>query len=327
MFGVGAAGEDIDVIVRAARLARVEGGGREQGVGATAAPSNLRLAAQLAARKRHSHIMHHRVLHRDLQPPALAGTVASIEGSQDACRHQHAGSGVAERRPWLYRRTVGISGDADRTAGGLGDHVESEISFVRAALAKAFDLAVDDARVQLLNDIVTEAEAFDRAGRHVLDRDIGLLQQVFDDLQPARGLQIEGDRLLVGVELVKIPGVVIRLAREQPSARVAGLRVLDLDDLGAEPGERFGAGRPRLELRKVDNPNTFETIQLDAISIHLLSLLPKSQAGTISRDVTRGKPSSPDAAQSASSATWSNRRAVSVSSPDGAKGCESGPRL
>ena len=30
-----------------------------------------------------------------------------------------------------------------------------------------------------------------------------------------------------------------------------------------------------LELRKVDNPNTLETIQLDANSIHLLSLLPK----------------------------------------------------
>src|SRR5262249_194254 len=86
------------------------------------------------------------------------------------------------------------------------------------------------------------------------------------------------DRLLVGVELVKIPGVVVGLAGAQPTAGIASLRVLDLDDLGAEPRERFGARRPSLELRKVDNANAFETIQLYANSIHFSSLLPKNQA-------------------------------------------------
>jgi hypothetical protein len=60
----------------------------------------------------------------------------------------------------------------------------------------------------------------------------------------------------------------------QSAAGVAGLRVLDLDHLGAEPGERLGARRTRLELRKIDDPHAFETIQLHATAIHLSSLLP-----------------------------------------------------
>jgi len=58
------------------------------------------------------------------------------------------------------------------------------------------------------------------------------------------------------------------MARPQAPSGIAGFRVLDLDHLGAEPGERLGAGRPRLELREIDNANAFEAIQLDASSIH-----------------------------------------------------------
>ncbi len=54
----------------------------------------------------------------------------------------------------------------------------------------------------------------------------------------------------------------------QPAAGIAGPRVLDLDDLGAEPGQRLGAGRPRLELREIDDLDAFETIELDARFSH-----------------------------------------------------------
>src|SRR6266851_2295626 len=156
MFGIGTAGENIDVVIRPAGLARVECRGRQHGARPTAAATNLGLAAQLGARKRHPHIVNHRVLHRHLQPPAFAGAVALVQGGEDADRHQHAGAGVAERGAWFDRRTVAISGDANRAAGGLGDHVEGEVLLVRAALAETLDLAVDDPRVQLLDDVVAE---------------------------------------------------------------------------------------------------------------------------------------------------------------------------
>src|SRR6266851_3328100 len=289
MFGIGTAGENIDVVIRPAGLARVECRGRQHGARPTAAATNLGLAAQLGARKRHPHIVNHRVLHRHLQPPAYAGAVALVQGGEDADRHQHAGAGVAERGAWFDRRTVAISGDADRAAGGLGDHVEGEVLLVRAALAETLDLAVDDPWVQLLDDVVAEPQALDRAGRHVLDRDVGLLQHLLDDLETARRFEVEGDRFLVGVELMEIPGIVVRPPGLKPAAGVAGLRVLDLDHLGAEPGERLGAGWTRLELGKVHDSDAFETVQLHAHSIHRSSLLPK-RCATIARDTAPGKP-------------------------------------
>src|SRR4051794_37479191 len=67
---------------------------------------------------------------------------------------------------------------------------------------------------------------------------------------------------------MEIPRIVVRLARPQSTAGIAPSRVLDLDHLGAEPGKRFGAGRPCLELREIDDPHAFETIQFHAHSIH-----------------------------------------------------------
>ena len=70
------------------------------------------------------------------------------------------------------------------------------------------------------------------------------------------------------------------------------LKKADVTVENMAPGtiERLGAGRPRLELRKIDDPDTFETIELDAVCIHLWSLLPKKQAGTIARDDGSAKP-------------------------------------
>ena len=68
MLGIGPAGEQIDVIVGAARLARVDAVRR---VAASRLPlrglSGLRLPDEHAAA-----VMHDRILHRRLQPPALA---------------------------------------------------------------------------------------------------------------------------------------------------------------------------------------------------------------------------------------------------------------
>src|SRR4029453_13441962 len=102
------------------------------------------------------------------------------------------------------------------------DHVEGEAVLVRAAGAKALDLAIDDAGVDLLDRVIAEPEALDRAGRHVFDRDIGLFQQGAYDLQTARRFEVQRQRLLVGVELVEIPGVVVGLAGAQAAARIAG---------------------------------------------------------------------------------------------------------
>ena len=129
--------------------------------------------------------MHDRILHRQLQAAALAGRFLLVERAQDADRHQHAGAGVADRAAGLDRRLAGLAGDAHRAAGGLRDHVEGEALLVRAALAEALDLAIDDAGVDRLQHVVAETEALDRAGREVLGEDVGLLDQLLDQLDAA----------------------------------------------------------------------------------------------------------------------------------------------
>ena len=48
--------------------------------------------------------------------------------------------------------------------------------------------------------------------------------------------------------------------RVERAAGIAVLRVLDLDDVGAEPGERLGAGGAGLELGEVENAHAGQAI-------------------------------------------------------------------
>src|SRR5262245_30106000 len=81
---VGATAEHVDVIVGPARLARIERV-RDKGAshGSVGALPHYRLAGQQSARERHAHVLHHGILHGELQASALAGLLALIEGAKD----------------------------------------------------------------------------------------------------------------------------------------------------------------------------------------------------------------------------------------------------
>jgi len=89
----------------------------------------------------------------------------------------------------------------------LRDHVEGEALLVGAAFAKAFDLAIDDAGVDLLQHVIAEAEALDRAGSQVLGEHIRGLDQLFDQFDAFRVLQVDRCRALVRVEDLEIVGI------------------------------------------------------------------------------------------------------------------------
>ena len=62
-----------------------------------------------------------------------------------------------------------------------------------------------------------------------------------------------------------------------------GVRVLDLDDLGTEPGERLGARGSRLKLGEIHDPHARKTIKFRTFyCCHCLSLLPKPVERTTS---------------------------------------------
>ena len=97
-----------------------------------------------------------------------------------------------------------------------------------------------------------EPEPLDRAGSEVLDEYVGLLRHLLDEGKAALGFEVDGDRFLVGVVDHEVIGVCIGLgAGAEDPAGLAALGIFHLDNLGAEPGERFGAGRTGLELGQV----------------------------------------------------------------------------
>src|SRR5258708_29857174 len=142
MLGVGAARHQEDVIVGAARLARIGPAWRV----VARRPARRRLPGARVGDEHAAAVMHDRILHRHLEMPALAGARAVEERADDAERHQHAGAGVADRRAGLDRLAVLLAGDAHRAARGLGDRVEREAILVWAAGAEALYLGLDDAR-------------------------------------------------------------------------------------------------------------------------------------------------------------------------------------
>ena len=115
---------------------------------------------------------------------------------------------------------------------------------------------------------------------------------------------------------MEIPRVVVGMAGPQPAAGVAGLRVFDLDHLGAEPGQRLGAGRPRLELGEVDNPHAFEAVQRNAFDrSHSPALLPKKSRDYYSASDRAAETGFGAARQIAGKRRWSESAAGSACRP------------
>src|SRR6266536_2249990 len=273
MAGVGAAGIDVDVVVRPAGLARIDPARHVDAREDLGAVALGRHAGRRLRGKRHADVLQHGVLHGDLDALALPGALAAIERAEDAHREQHAGTGVAQRRARLGRRAIALASDAHDPAGRLRDHVEGEVLLVRTVGAEAFDLRVDDARIELLHLVIGKPEPLDGAGREILDADVRLPQQILDEGKPALGFQIGRDRFLVGVEQQEIPGILPGRPAEGFAAGIAEIRVLDLDHFGTEPGQRLGACRPGLELREIEDPDPGKIIY--AIDGHDLGPAPQ----------------------------------------------------
>ena len=212
---------------------------------------------------------------------ALAGAQAAHIGAQHGDRHQHAGAGIADGRAGLAGRAVLLAGDAHQAAGGLRDHVEGQRLLERAAGAEPFGLAVDDRRIDRADHVGAEAEPLDRAGGEVLAEHVGLLRHLLHQLDAARILQVDRDRLLVGVVLQEIIGVLARLSAGR-AAGIAHLGVLHLHHLGAHPGQGFGAGRASLELGQVEDFHAGQAV-FRAVAAHCRTLPLLKFAGSLAR--------------------------------------------
>src|SRR5271155_3474438 len=126
----------------------------------------------------------------------------------------------------------------------------------RAPLAVAADRNVDHRRIARRNRRITKAEGFEHPGTEVLDNDIGSVTKLQCEIAGLRDVQVDADVALASVLLGVIAADVATAGERQPGEVAAGW--FDLDHLGAEIQQMFGAVRPREHPAEIDDPHTFK---------------------------------------------------------------------
>ena len=128
---------------------------------------------------------------------------------------------------------------------------------VASVLTEAGDGRHDDSGVDLLAGLIVKAHLFHRARAEVLNDNVGLGNQLAEQLLALVGTEVDGNALLVAVEGGDIDADAV-LVRTETSAVFADTDALDLDDLSAHVCQQHAAERSGDESAEVQNPDTLQ---------------------------------------------------------------------
>ena len=112
--------------------------------------------------------------------------------------------------------------------------------------------------MDFLERFVGQAQLLHNTGAVVLDEDVVVGQHLEEQRLATLVAQVDRDRSLVGVPVDEVVRVDLGAAAD-PSARVADAGLLNLDHIGAVPGQRLGAGSSRLVLGHVEDSESVES--------------------------------------------------------------------
>src|ERR1700746_3632013 len=132
---VGSRSINIAIVVWPTALARIGLARRIGTHDALIAHARRGMAPQILGSIGNAAVIDDAVLHRALDPLALAGKVALIERPKNADRSVQPGAGVADRRTRLDRAAVGLAGDRHGTPGRLRNHVKGAVVSVGAVVS------------------------------------------------------------------------------------------------------------------------------------------------------------------------------------------------
>ena len=183
-----------------------------------------------------------------------------MQCGEDADGQMHAGVGISERCGADRRRAIPESGGGGGTARALGDVLVDLQVLVVMPLAKTLHGGDDHAGIELVDAPPREAHAVERAGTEILHQNVRFLDQLLENLFALRRLGVERQRALVAVEHGEIQGVLALDVTKLGARDVAGARALDLDHVGAEPGEQLRAGRSGLHVREINDLDAFKRL-------------------------------------------------------------------
>src|SRR3989441_3620735 len=247
----------VDVVIRSAPCAAYE-----VGVGAARraiAHALEGLARREGRRELHARDVQHGFLHGHFDELAAARPLPLHERGEDGDGQVHAGARIPHVDAGDHRRTIREAGEAHAAARRLRDHLEALEVAVGAVRAEAFDGRVDRPRVQPLHGLVSEPQALHRAWPQILGDDVRLADEPPRDLLALVGFQIQHDAALVAVEQQEEVAVDVGpIAVPELSGPVTVRWTLDLDHVGAEPGQSLRARRTGLVVREVDDTDALQ---------------------------------------------------------------------
>jgi hypothetical protein len=205
------------------------------------------LVAQLDAAQ-----IQHTVLHGGQHLLSSARRIPLVERGHDAEREVESCTAVADLRAGHQRRAVIESRGRGRAPRALR-HVLVNLAVLIRTRAEALYRSNDHARVQLLDPLPGEPHAVESARSEILHEHVAVLDQPLEHSLALRALGIESHRPLVVIQHGEVqavgPGNVAQLLARDVAA--AGL--LDLDHVGAEPGQQLCASRSGLHVREIEN--------------------------------------------------------------------------
>ena len=182
---------------------------------------------------------------------ADAGTLTLVQGGQGANGGVERGGAVDDRHAGADGRHALFAGDHGDTGHGLSDGVVADLLAVGSELAVCRDVDHDDARVQLVKDIIAETHHVNGARAEVLQEDIGNLDQLAQDFLALFLAEVDAQAFLAAVVLHPVCGLLAH-----PGSVVAGFlaaEAFDLDNFSAQTGQYLGAARAGLVPTEVND--------------------------------------------------------------------------
>src|SRR5215212_6266629 len=193
--------------------------------------------------------------HRDVDVAPLAAALAVEERGDDGVGGEHAPADVRDRYPEPSRRAARVPGDAHYAAGALHDEVVCRALVVGAGLPESGDGGVDDLRATRLDRVVAEPKSSERAGRTVLDEDVGPVDQAPERVVGGVMFEVEGDRAFVAVDREIVDGLGVDEGRSPVAGVVTTAGDLDLHYVRAEVPEHHRAVGPDHNAGQIDDLN------------------------------------------------------------------------
>ena len=127
----------------------------------------------------------------------------------------------------------------------MRQHVIAPLGGVGPVLAERGDRGVDDIGLDLPEVVVTQTEPLERAHAEVLGHDVRAFHKLLEELHALRGLQLQRDRKLVPVTVLRgrhalLDPAALALDAER-HALASPIARLDLDHPGAQVGQQHRA--------------------------------------------------------------------------------------